>query len=233
MFSKSQSPNYQLDFCRQDNGLLFQFMLTEVLKTLQIGQQLLNLTRDIEKLSSPSTLNSVNYHLHSLTGYRSNTVDSQEHQNPGILVRLKEACLFMSERIEDIPLSYKQIYAVIDKAWFCGLQLQSLLHVEKQPDNETLIYWISTLWKRINRIALMFTEKVIEFKDNENVLFFLARYPELSRQLFYTEKAKRILRKHFPNGISGLEKIVLEKYRERGFEHMLPHIQKMFATLSQ
>ncbi len=233
MFSKSQSPNYQLDFCRQDNGLLFQFMLTEVLKTLQIGQLLLNLTRNLEELSSQNTLTSVNFHLYSLTGYRSNTTDSQEYQNPGILVRLKEACLFMSERIEDIPLSYKQIYAAIDKAWFCSLQLQSLLHVEKRPDKEALIYWIATLWKRINKIALMFTEKVIEFRDNENVLFFLARHPELSRQLFYTEKAKRIIRKHFPTGISGFEKIVLEKYRERGFEHMLPHIQKMFAALSQ
>jgi len=83
----------------------------------------------------------------------------------------------------------------------------------------------------MKRTAALMTEIVSASSDDENVVLFLIRYHKHFDELYHSNFIGKLITKMYPNGLKDAERLLLKKYKARGFDYLLPFISNKIAEI--
>lgn len=110
----------------------------------------------------------------------------------------------------------------VTKTWYLAkIAAENISHPE-----------LMKLMQSIERLVRLVPPLLDSFSHNENIIYFLARYHEAFDQLFGSDFTNRLFRKWHPQGTGGMQTLLLTRYRERRFTHLIPTIKALMAEIA-
>lgn len=198
------------------DSLLFQFVLHEFLRT--IGE-VYKLEATIEESDTAEQVHQ------KLTNYLLNLAGSEQEYvriftwiyDAGVLTKLKNTVDLLSQKSDKDDTEMRALHLLVHKSW-----LECLLSVDLYRNQEfkTLKPQVMKTIKLIRKLPSALKKVIHRFEDDENVLFFLVRHKADFDTLLGKEFLADIINE---NAIPYL----LEKYRGRGFDKLLPQIESL------
>lgn len=191
-------------------GLLFQFILAELLVLFQEGEAL---SRSMKEKPAPSLMR-----LYGVRGYEKPAASWDTFE--GSLPKLKKYCLEFQKSNEE--KGWEKILKQLDL-----LLLLALQGLQKGTKEEAL----NKIPPAIKKLGQLILKKTEEQKEDENVLFFLLRSSYQLEVYLGKGFVKGALKKMFPGSLKGAEDYILSQYEKRGFNELLPLITSGFCRL--
>jgi hypothetical protein len=217
----------------QNNSLLFQFMLVEFIETFTEIQKLDSLCSHIleplaaSELSGRQNENNVHLIKEILTKLVGPTRDYMQlfswNFNQGLLAKLRTYCALFLQNADTDEKELIAIQHYADKIWQNCLQATDALH-ELPQDHALLFSALEKSGTAMQRFAKLIARLIPQFKNDENVIFYILRNHKLFDKLYGNRFAFKLFSKIYPKGLKEAQQFLIEKYRERGFENMLPVI---------
>lgn len=207
----------------QSKGLTLQFILAEFIKSYDQVLAIHQFPVDHEKVFSS---------IIELTGSckNSTTFFSWDNEN-GILARLKNYCACFTH-LDDKKsnLLASEMYFRINQAFLNSLQsLDILRHLNSQE--AYLQKSLKKIVDQMKRFSKALASLLLQFKDDENVIFFLLRHKKELDQIYGKQFVFKLINRMYPKGIEEASNFVLKQYKKRGFHHFIPVIKKKIAEL--
>lgn len=233
----------------QNKSLLFQFILSEFITSYKKVQELERHYQEMESLLIKQRLQGdVNTHLNqllhlmpALTGAQMVIGNEQTFpwtHDKGSLNKLRHYCYLLSHRLPDQE-DVLNLNIAVSKAFHSALQIREVIFslqrqledIERVPNYVSLYQLLDRVIDNIRRVSRLILRILVQFKDDENVLYFLLKYRTDLDQLYKTQFVARILKKMFPNGSEDAKNLMIQKYSERGFHHLLDSISSNLLSL--
>ena len=205
----------------QNDSLLFQFILSEFLEVFLETQAL------AKKLHSQEEILRV---LTKLVGSSQDMRLFSWNHLSGQLAKLKNYCsLFLqnadSHEKEPIALQYNA-----DKAWIYCLEALDLIH-QTSPDHTASLTAIEKACSSLQRFARLIVRLLPQFRDDENVIFFVLRHHEKFDALYGSKFINRLFYRMYPKGPKEAGFFLTQKYLHRGFDNLLPLVASKISEL--
>lgn len=240
---------HNLNVYSQSTSLLFQFILSEFIVTFNKIQEIERLYEQMEaqlirerlRGDVSSYLGRLLDILPMLTG--SQMVIANEQTFPwtyhkGSLNKLRHYCYLLSHRSSD-QIDILNMNVAVSKAFHSALQIKEVIfslqkHCEdphRIPNYVTLYQLLDRVIDNMRRTSRLILRILIQFKEDENVLYFLLKHKTSFDKLYKTQFVARILKKMFPKGALEAAEILREKYTERGFHNLIESITSQVLSL--
>lgn len=239
----------------QSKSLLFQFILSDFLRAFR---EVASFKKIHEELQSDDSSTSLDDAIEPfLEATRRLTGSTQEDLrlfswslDAGVLTKLKNNCTTLCDTIasEDKDLILLERYA--NRSWLLTLecvdilretqQLPSDLRIDDPVDSETsnelqgptlLCKTLEKLILQMHRLARLIARLFVQFRNDENVIFFLVRHHEAFDELYGEHFVFKLIAKMYASGMDGAEDFLVSNYAKRGFEELLPFIRGKIQTI--
>ncbi len=234
MSKKLKSPSPYLDSFYNDHHLLFLFILDTFLEAADILKKIQLLcgkdapVKRVEELPS-ETQERIRQHLTSLIG------SSTMLQNlflwrsyDGILVKLRNFCSLFQEKVDGTEKEGLTIQHYVEKICADCMQALETLH---QEDRTTFLRSIEKADNSLQRLAKVIARQIHLFKEDENVIFFLVKNWEKFDRFYGNRFTAKLANKIYPKGLREMLVFLTARYKERGFDPLLPEIAAKVADL--
>lgn len=243
--SRSHFPAQYFKPYYSNNQLLFQFILSEFIRSVeeikQINQHLMKLkpfwtTLNEEQKSQECHL--LLEHISKLSGSSQHYMRVLAWNDDGYLTKLKNYCALLFQNSGRESKEQMKMQQVSNQAWLFSLQVLDIIRGIPQKDllspayDDNLIYEIQTkLNKCIERLSRLVMRSTLLYHNDENVIFFLLHNREKLDALYNPGHVASLFRKMFPKGTQEVGQFLLKRYEERGFDNLIPIIKKKIAEL--
>ncbi len=248
MPSQVENDKRDLNLYGQDPSLLFQFILAEFIFTFTEVQRMEVVYKEMETLLITGRfLANVDSHLDKLLSSVTQLTGSSminEHISPwdsksGSLSKLRHHCYPFVNRSDSKDKSIVNLNICVSKAFHSSLQAREIIiylqqekhNVKGVPDYAMLYQLLDRLIDNINRVSRLILRIIIQYRDNENVVYFLLRKRDELNTLYKTDLVSKIFRKMYPNEVEEAGQLLMKKYSDRGFKNLLNAIATKIAEL--
>lgn len=223
----------------QSKGLLFQFILSEFITSYSEVLTIHQLFPSVEQMLNSETISALKANLIKLAGSpRKYSRLFSWNQEDGILSRLKNYCADFSLQGEKDDRIISKMQSYINQAFLSCIQgvdaIQLLENIDRSEQNIKKLYKILSKFIKEMRLFSKLTAEIMrQFSGDENVVFFMLRHqPELDR-LYGSRFVFKLINKMYPKGIAQASDFLLNQYKQRGFDHLIPTIQKKISELEE
>lgn len=226
-----------LNIYHQKYSLLFQFILAEFIESYT---EVLHIHRFSETESSQITkeaLSKLSTSIRKLSGSQTDYMSLFNYRNEeSILARLKNYCAFFSQHTEHQSKESIEMHKFINRAWLACIQSLDMIYLLDESAAKTYqktlrkaLLKIVTLMQRFSRVLI---KVLMQFKADENVVFYLIRHHVVFDDLFGSQFVYKLLHRMYPKGLGGVASFLKKNYGVRGFEHLFPLIDTKLAELA-
>lgn len=227
-----------------NNSLLFQFILAEFLLTYREALSMSELVKNLKKKPLPifgsneceESLNKIKSTLKILGG------NSQDQQclfswgyDNSFLGKLKNTCALFASNFGKEDKNAASLHRYSHRAWSICSQSVDLLQTMKKGNIDNwndsfvlLLNLIEKMQKALQHFSKLITRFLHDFKQDENVLFFVLRHQEQLDTLFGSHFVIQLFTEMFSN-VKEAGKYISKKYEYRGFNQILPLITKKIS----
>lgn len=238
------SSRQQLSPTHYPSHVLFQFILVQFLRTQDAFGKLTAASRQIglclanENTEQTHIRQALLCATECLAGaaspFRSNFSWNPSH---GILSSLKnDSTLFESAFSEEIPEA-ACIKKQVAKCWLYCTELRDLAtHLRHNSflNNSAFFPCFQKIEKQmqtaLKKLSLAICKAMLHFGSNENVLFCLIRQQKQFDAVFGRTFTKKFIKKVHLN-LDSAHQFLVEAYRKRGFEGLIPEITQKIKSL--
>ncbi|MFQ5728816.1 MAG: hypothetical protein ACE5GN_00455 [Waddliaceae bacterium] len=243
--TRYESPKSHLTTYHDNNSIVMQFILFELINAFDIIDEIESLIPEINLDSSKKFSSSDRENLDSLTASITRLAGyTQKYMriftwnlNDGILAKLKNYCSFFATNLKPLDADVMALQRHADRAWINCLEALDQIRAAQRPSSGKapgLLKLKSALEKMITRLRNL--TKVIanichQFREDENVLFFILSHQEELDRLYKTDFVVILFCKIFPKGLADAERLLMKKFASRGFDHLIPIISQKIAAL--
>lgn len=236
MATQFSEPDHNFKAYYKDNSLLIQFMMVEFLQTYHLTLKIKNLIQERlnSNLSSDSFYPSLIQLLGELLGYNSQQQPvSCSPWIKGSLIKLKDYSEQLSRNSLFQNKNHFNLYMAVQKAWLTAINNFEILntlylnayrsHTELMLSIAPLKRAFNTLQNRFNRVIRTIPRVMTKYWNNENVILCVFRKRAQFAEIYGCD----FLNKEFkwPIKVKDLLAFLVHRYRERGFENLLPTFQ--------
>lgn len=236
-------------FQKQPN-LLFQLILSEFLASFERIFTLRDLHKKLQNMPLDGcSQKKLNQTIRALQSHAVDLCGKTEVINPfhcwnfsiGSLTQLKHHCCLFSKCQSQAPAEFVLLHNRANWAWLSCLQAHDLGKILLQIPQETiwdseeyasLMRNMERLVTQMGRFSRLVTRLFSHFKEDENVLYFLVRHHEQFNTIYGDHYVSKLLGKLFSQGHKEAEKLLLRRYKRRGFESHLDTIKHHFTLLA-
>jgi hypothetical protein len=232
-------PTRHFNAYHQSNSLLFQFILSEFLIAYREIQALDSLCKREHPMALNATvLRKEQEIFHTMETILAKLVGStREYMRlfswnfiDGVVSKLKNYCALFSQNAdtdEKEPLAM-QHYA--DKAWLYCLQGMDALR-DTPNAHPALCHSLEKGLGAMHRLARLIARVIPQFRDDENVVFFVLRHKDKFDKVYGTKFVTKLFCRMYPKGLKEVQYFLSQKYAGRGFENLMPIIHKKISEL--
>jgi hypothetical protein len=238
------SPQYFKPYY-SNNRLLFQFILSEFILTLQEMQIINRILTELKPAWSKLTEEQLSETFQALAEHMSKLSGSSQHymrllswNDDGFLTKLKNYCALLCQQDTGEDRNQTKMYLEVNQAWLLSMQFLDIIRamsMQPQPEesiNENGLHIAQEKLNRsIQRLSRLVMRMVLQYRDDENVVYFLIRHKKQLDELYKPGYVASIIRKMFPKGTQNITQFLVTRYTERGFDSLIPVIQKKIAEL--
>lgn len=219
--------------------LLLQFIWTELILASQEIERAQKACASGQMEQEPKALyQALAPHLTRLAGSPQDYMRLFDSDDDGIFNKLKNYALLFS--LQD-PSSQKKHAIMIQEAsnaWLNAVQALGLLrtiahqtaHVS-QKQTAKLSLFIEKTQRSTLRLINLTAQITSNYKNDENVIFFLLRHQKSLNALRENQFILSLLKKMFRENLETMRKFLVKRYSERGFIHLLPFINQSVEQL--
>lgn len=218
----------------QSTSLLFQFILVEFAESYAEIQRLDRLcTRTPAPLpdneascrQTEDTQRQIEMSLAKLVG---STRDYMRlfswNFSEGLVAKLKTYCALFLQNSDSDEKELIALQHYADKIWMGCLQAIDAIH-ENPQEQAALLAALEKANAAMQRFAKLISRLIQQFREDENVIFYVVRHHQLFDKLYGYRFVFKLLGKIFPKGLRETHQFLIKKYTARGFENLLPAIQ--------
>ncbi len=250
MNAVSAPTDTNLNIYCQSNSLLFQFILAEFLSSFKKVQEIENAYDQMEsnlikqrlRGGANSYLTQLLHAIPALTGSQMVIVSEQSVSwaaEKGSLNKLRHYCYLFTNRSSAEDKDIINMNVCVSKAFHSSLQSREvILSLQREPQDSNrvpnyvaLYQLLDRLIDNMRRVSRLILRIIMQYREDENVLYFLLRHREKFDALYKTEFVVKILKKMYPKGIKEAGSLILEKYAKRGFDNLLSSISTHMSKL--
>lgn len=225
------------------NGIIIQFILFELIQAGDLIGQIDASLRDIgeaypRKLEKGkhSSIQSIASAIHALAGSSQKSMRIfTSNLNEGILAQTKNYCAYFASNLDPKDPDCILLQKNSNRAWTLSLDCMDMMRsiqqkqVKELSDFALFDHSFRRMSIRVKKLTCSVAHMLPQFWGDENVLLFLlTRKHDLDR-LYGKEFVLNLFEKMFPNGLSEVEKFMVQKYEKRGFTHLIREIQEKIA----
>jgi len=222
-------------------SLLFQFILSEFITSYR---EVLAIQQLASNLKTESNINlkliaSLKSCLVKLAGSaRSYKPHHSWNQEDGILFRLKNYCAHFSIQEEKNNSASLNMYLHINQAFLSCIQgLDAICLLEEIDGSVQNIQMLSKILTRIikqmGRFSKLTTSVMRKFNKDENIVYFMLRHQSELDSLYGSQFVFKLINRMYPKGIEGASNFLFIQYKKRGFDHLIPRLQKKISELKK
>jgi hypothetical protein len=225
--------------------LLFQFVLSEFILAYREIQLINKITGDKTEQPQTSQTSQTSQTLHTLAHHVSLLAGStQQHMrmlswnDDGFLTKMKNYCALLCHHDNNEVHDLYRMYQESNQAWLLSLRVLDVVRTmlqqpptEKAHDPSLFIPTLKKLTNCLKRFSRLVMRAVLPFSQDENVVFFILRNKEQLDALYKPKFTKDLIKKMFSKGIQEASQFLLERYTIRGFNNLIPLINRKFEEL--
>lgn len=234
-----QNLNKTVKAYHQQQHILMQFIWTELILASHHAKEAKKI---LEKFSSSSNnagrlslMQCLKEHITKLSGSAQDYMRLFSWDDDGILAKLKNYCAYLTQYKIGQGKDQSDMSHEANKAWLFSLEAldclnmmsQSKAFLKKNPLSETLI----KIDRSISRLKNLTARLAMQFRTDENVLFFILRHQEQLDNLHRRGFVKTLMQKMFPKGKQAAQQMLIKKYSARGFQQFAPSIRSKIEQL--
>jgi len=220
------------------DSLLFQFILGEFLESYELTQQLdILCNRKQTPLGSQQVmdreenLSQVEVILSKLVGSARDYMRLFSWNfTDGALQKLKMYCSLFLQHVDTDEKELIALQHYADKIWQSYLNALDTLR-EDPKDRHAFLANIDKASSAMNRFSKLISRLIHQFRDDENVIFFVLRNRVQFDKLYGNRFVARLFLKLYPKGFREIQLFLLKKYSERGFDNLLFTISSKMSEL--
>lgn len=215
--------------------LLIQFILSELILAHDEIKDLDKIFTDPSN-SRGDIIETVIRHISKLSGSTQGYMRLFSWNDDGILTKLKNYCAFFCQNARSKNNDQFSMYQEANQAWLFSLHALDISRMIAQQDTawdvDSLYNSVKKIGRSIQRLSRLAAKVIPQFRNNENVVFFLLRHVTQLDSLYGDGFATKLLRKMFTKRSQGVSNFLTKRYAERGFDHLIPNIQSKLAALN-
>lgn len=228
-----------LNTFHKNNSLLFQFILAEFTESFAAIQKLSSLCGGMRTTANDTPLSSsFNSHRPEVEACLMKLVGSPNHQmrsftwSPpdGLLAKLKMYCTLFLQNSEGDEKEFIALQHYADKIWLGCLEIAEVLK-EKPFEATALTPAVEKVSAPMIRFSKLIARMVLEFRDDENVIFYIVRHHKFFDKLYGHRFVIKLLGKIYAKGLREAQHVLTKKYSLRGFENIVPAIHANIAEI--
>jgi hypothetical protein len=147
--------------------------------------------------------------------------------NQGRLLSFYHYCRVFTRQLPDKEKNQIRLSVTMEKAYRHAHSAREGLAGGLPPDEQGQQRICRSLLQLIDNVcggARLIARVLRLFPEDETVLFFLLRYREEWDTLYRCPFVAQHFQKVHPDGIPGVERLLLERHMKRGFDQLLPQI---------
>ncbi len=241
------APTENLSVYHQSNGLLFQFVLEEFLSVIpavdaiQTAHQRLEAAlvrrrpnEEVERLSQQILSN-----IAALTG--SALVSNHSYPwtpSKGSLGKLKHYIHLFRAPVSEVEELTDQLKGVVSQAYHGAMQARDVLwQLGQKPmvlrETSELFRLLNTLTEASRRIEELLPSLLVNFRNDENVVYFLVRRADAFANLHQEFYVCNLLTKMYDNGLDEASQFLRDRYLKRGFNRLAERINQKIAAIKE
>jgi hypothetical protein len=216
----------------QNNSLMFQFIMAEF---IQASHQIQLLDLSLPQLHQ-GVVQEVEKLIHSLAGashdyMRFFSWNTQE----GILSKLKGYTALFASNNKNNKHGLLEKFA--NDAWKTSVESLDILYLIRQEKDDMLLLGealyrkldvLKTVFKKFGKLV---AELILEFSQDENVLFFILKQKSKLEDIYGIGFVKRIFAEMYPEDILKVKHFLKKQYLQRGFGNLLGSISEKCSQL--
>ena len=210
----------------KNSSLLFQFILSEFIEAFDEIQTLNSLVRQV----SPRREN-VQQLLQKLLGsFKGGIRYFPWNFADGLLHKLQTYCILLHENNEHYEKELIAIQHYLEKVRAaCSSALDILnRNMQEVPDLSTAIEKASLSMQRLSKLMARLMQ---QFREDENVLFFILRHKIHFDKLYGSRFVFKLLTRMYPKGLEEMRQHLAKNYARRGFENVLDPVNLLISEL--
>ncbi len=205
----------------QNNGLIFQFILIHYCSAMT---EMMTLEAILKK-NSKGLDERVIETFERLQGPPFKNGLYPWNADNGLFFKLKNFCSALAAKSYEKDKEALYLEKAADKVWKLGRDIQeSTLCVRSFSKMLKLSAAMRTLARQI-------VQTIPQFRDDENVIYFLIKNHERLDSLFGSHFVVTLMDFLFPAGQEETEKFLINRYTQRGFTQLLPMITSQTENL--
>lgn len=235
------------EFYYHSESLLLQFILYDFLHTSRDLNKLRQLVFQFSALARQKTDNEIQKKLLSelvevsqhLAGssYIYLRLFSWKHEGE-ILHKLNNYCALFS-RISSVDAAEStRLYEQANQMWMASIRLHDLFFSMNDTPEE---YWsglfsqfqaqMAKLNNAIKRFLATLSHILLQYASDENIIFFILRHVKDFDLVYYQGFVKNLFIQISPHGLENLKNSIVERYKNRGFDNLVPIINTKFEQI--
>lgn len=230
----------QLPAYHKEDGLVFQFILSEWLLAEKSCFELsCHIDKLLEKPSSKKTYQEMDACLKRLSGTGHDFVRFISPGDDGILKKLSHFTAILARDIPEDHAEERILRRSANQAWGFAIEMESNVQSLQGMHKDSALEALEGIKKLGEKIALELRKMgrtipalFAKFAKDENVLFFLVRHKKDFDHFLGAGFVKRLLVKTYPKGLSEAEEYLVHRYRKRGFDDLIPLIERFMKNLN-
>lgn len=234
VFTHIRGQNKDFSAFYKDNSILIQFLIEEFIRSFQLNFQINRLLED--QLGSSQNISTICTPclriLLQLIGHPSQQEKSLASLwTKGPLTRFKEYCEHFSSNTFHQNKEHVNLHIATQHAWLMAVYIFELLN--SYATNPSILFLMplkrafNLLQKRFNQIGKYIPRVTSAYWKNENVILCLLHKKNILEEIYGLESLYKWFK--WPEKTADLNKMLVERYRLRGFQDILPIIQSLFA----
>jgi hypothetical protein len=233
-----EQPPGHLTSYHDEVGLVAQFILHEIIQSMEETREIMRLLDKTPK-TKLNIAKSIKLVLHSMvTLSGSNGSGTMRLFNrdfsSGHLIKLKNYCAFF---IGKVGGSEDYLMEAAERSWIYSLQALDIIHHLSNQTSLTSSELISLkgLIEKMSHcilsVAQQFSQLLFQFRQDENILYFILRFHSKLDSLYGDNFCFRLFEKMYPKGKNSLESYLCRKYTQRGFPNQISEIKEKIAEI--
>ena len=240
MAQNTTPSSLQITTFHQNNSLLFQFILsefTDCFSALQRINLLYGKMSDSKILQDERESLTLKYKEETEKVLKTLMGACRDHKNlyswnfsEGGLSRLKTYCTLFLQNSDTDEKELIALQHYSEKIWSTSLNALEVSHTEL-VDPSTLHAAVEKLSTSMNRFSKIISRMILQFRDDENVIFYIVRHHKLFDKLYGHRFVTRLLGRMYPKGNKEAQHILIKKYISRGFENIISIIEANFLEI--
>lgn len=224
---------------KTSKSLLFQFILSEFISSQSEISTIHKLATTL-KTNSNSKLELINSLKSSLVKLAGSAKSYKPlfswNQEDGILFRLKNYCAHFSLQGENSNKTSLDMHLHINQAFLSCIQgldtIRLLEEIEDTSQNmQGLDKILSRIIKQMGRFSKLTANLMRKYNDDENIVYFMLRHQTDLDKLYGSKFVLKLINRMYPKGIEEAANFLTTKYKTRGFDNLIPRLQKKISEL--